>query len=104
MAAEFFALIGVSLLLDSLDQIRKGLGHQVSVLGIVPTRVTRTAHAREVIDQAKNQLGERYRFFEPIPEAVAVRDASAAGQPVSEYQPASPASKAYHELAKAMFR
>lgn len=100
MAAEFFALVGVSLLLDSLSLVRSGLSHDVGVLGIVPTRVTRTAHAREVIEQAKGQLGEHYRFFDPIPEAVAVRDASAAGVPVAEYQPASPAAKAYHELAK----
>jgi chromosome partitioning protein len=100
MAAEFFALVGVSLLLDSLSLVRSGLNHDVGVLGIVPTRVTRTAHAREVIDQAKSQLGEHYRFFDPIPEAVAVRDASAAGVPVAEYQPTNPAAKAYHELAK----
>ena len=100
MTAEFFALTGVSMLLDSLSKIRSGLEHDIRVTGIVPTRVTRTVNAREVVDQAKAQLGPSHRFFTGIPEAVAVREAAVAGQPVTEYAPTSPAAIAYHQVAK----
>lgn len=100
MAAEFFALIGVSLLLDTLREMRAELNPDLSVLGIVPTRVNRTRHAQEVVEQAKAELGDTIRFFNPIPEAVAVKDASAAGQAVIDYAPASPAAEAYRHLAK----
>jgi chromosome partitioning protein len=61
--------------------------------------MNRTTHAREVVDRTKEEL-TGFRFFSPIPEAVAVRDAIAAGVPVSEHQPESPAAVAYRQLAK----
>jgi chromosome partitioning protein len=100
MAAEFFAMVGVGLLLETLGQMRAELNPGLGVVGIVPTRVNRTRHAQEVVEQAKEELGQTLRFFSPIPEAVAVRDASAAGIPVSEYQASSPAAKAYRTVAK----
>jgi chromosome partitioning protein len=102
MSAEFFALTGVLMLLDSLSKIRSGLEHDVRVTGIVPTRVTRTVNAREVVDQAKQQLGSSHRFFTGIPEAVAVREAAVAGKPITEYAPESPAAIAYRHVAKEM--
>jgi chromosome partitioning protein len=100
MAAEFFAMVGVSMLLDSLGKMRAQLNPTLSVTGIVPTRVTHTRHATEVIDQVQAQLADRYRFFSPIPEGVAVRDAAAAGVPVTEYAPTSKPAEAYRLLAK----
>lgn len=100
MTAEFFALIGVSMLFDSLERIRKGLKHQVTVTGIVPTRVTRTTNSRQVVEQIDKEIGARHRIFTSIPEAVAVRSAAAAGQPVTEFSPDSPASVAYRKLAQ----
>lgn len=100
MTAEFFALTGVSMLLDSLGKLKAGLEHEVSVTGIIPTRVTRTVNAREVVDEARRQLGTSYRFLTPIPETVTVREATIAGQPVTEYAPQSPASVAYRSVAK----
>jgi chromosome partitioning protein len=103
MTAEFFALTGVSMLLDSLAKLRAGLEHDIKVTGIVPTRVTRTVNARDVVDQAKAQLGNNYRFFTGVPESVAVREATVAGQPVTEYAPDNPASVAYRQVAKEIF-
>jgi chromosome partitioning protein len=99
MAAEFFAVVGVSMLLDSVMKMRRQLNPQLEVTGIVPTRVTHTRHATDVVEQAKRQLSS-YRFFTSVPEAVAVRDAAAAGQPITEYAPHSKAAEAYRALAK----
>ncbi len=99
MASEFFALIGVGLLLDTVADMRADLNPDLEILGIVPTRMNRTTHARDVVDKAKEEL-QGYRFFETVPEAVAVRDASAAGVPIGEYQPESPAAIAYRKLAE----
>lgn len=100
MTAEFFALTGVSMLLDSLTKLRSGLEHEIRVTGIVPTRMTHTVNSREVVELAQHQLGSSYRFFTGIPEAVAVREATVAGVPVTEYAPDSPASVAYRLVAK----
>ena len=100
MTAEFFALTGVSMLLDTLAKLRSGLDHEIEVIGIVPTRVTRTVNARDVIDAARQQLGPSMQFFSPIPEAVAVREATVAGLPVTEYDPSSPAALAYQHVTQ----
>jgi chromosome partitioning protein len=103
MAAEFFAVVGVSMLLDSISKMRQQLNPHLKVAGIVPTRVTHTRHATDVVDQAKAQLSS-YRFFPSIPEAVAVRDAAAAGQPITEFMPESKAAAAYRLLAKELLK
>ncbi len=101
MAAEFYALIGVSLLLDTIQDMRADLNPELAILGIIPTRMNRTRHASEVVERAKTELADAIRFFAPpIPETVHVKDASAAGVPVAEYQPKSPAAEAYRLLAQ----
>lgn len=97
MTAEFFALTGVSMLLQQLDQVRLGLEHKITVTGVVPTRVTHTNNARDVIEQAKIKIP--VPFFSSIPESVAVREATIAGQVVTEYAPSNPAALAYHQVA-----
>ena len=101
MTTEIYALIGVTMLLEELQKFRQGLEHDIGVTGIVPTRFDqRTTDARDVVEQAKRQLGPTYQFFSPIPETVAVRKAATAGKPVTEYDPKSSASEAYRTLAK----
>lgn len=101
MAAEFYALIGVSLLLDTIRDMRVELNPELSILGVLPTRMTHTRHATAVVERAKEELAGQVRFFEPpVPETVKVRDASAAGLPIAEYDAQSPAAAAYRTLAQ----
>ena len=105
MAAEFYALVGVSLLLDTIQDMRIDLNPQLSVLGIIPTRMNRTRHADAVVRRATEELAGQVRFFEPpIPETVKVRDATVAGMPIAEYDPASPAAEAYRFLSQEIAR
>ncbi len=100
MAAKFYALLGVSLLLDTVSEMKRELNPNLRVTGILPTRMNRTRHASEVVDRARADLPDLRVFTTPIPEAVAVRDAVAAGVPLREYQEGSPATKAYELLAQ----
>ncbi len=101
MAAEFYALIGVSLLLDTIRDMRIDLNPTLSVLGIIPTRMTRTRHAEAVVARAQEDLSGQVRVFEPsIPETVKVRDAAAAGLPIREFDAHSGATIAYQALAE----
>ena len=73
-----------------LSRLKAGLGYDVAVTMIIPTRVTRTVNAREIVEEATRQLGNTLRFLTAVPEAVAVSEATVAGQPVTEYAPDSP--------------
>jgi len=100
MAVEFYSLLGVQLLLDSITNARMEINPKLHLLGILPTRMNRTNHAAAVLEKARTDWPEVHLFEPPIPEAVAVRDSVAAGQPLREFNPVSPATKAYATIAK----
>lgn len=100
MAAEFYSLLGVNLLLESIDGVRLEINPSLEVLGILPTRMNRTNHAAAVLAKAREDWPDIRIFSTPIPEVVAVRDSVAAGEPLRTFAPSSPATKAYHQLAQ----
>ncbi len=99
MATEFYALVGVSLILDTIRQMKEELNPNLVVMGIVPTRTDHTRHSKDVVELVKNELPE-IRIYTAIPDLVAVRNATAAGVPVLEHDASSPATRAYRNLAK----
>lgn len=100
MSAEFYALLGVGLLLTTVDEMKRELNPNLRITGILPTRMNRTRHATDVLERVREDLDHLRVFSTPIPEAVAVRDAAAAGIPLREYDAKSPATSAYAALAK----
>jgi len=58
LACEYFALRGVSLLLDTIDKVKQRLNPTIQVDGIVPTMYDpRTLHSKEVLDLVRQNLG-----------------------------------------------
>ncbi len=99
MLTEFYALVGVSLILDTIKRMQRELNPRLEILGIVPTRLDNTRHSKDVVEMVRNELPD-VRLFTSIPEAVAVRNATAAAQTIEEYDPSSPAAAAYRMLAQ----
>lgn len=101
MVCDFYAMLGVSLLLDVIDDMKVELNPSLKILGILPTRLNRTIHAHEVIDRTKNELRGRVKVFEPaVTESVRFKEAAAAGKTIFEYAPNIDGAKAYESLAK----
>lgn len=99
---EYFSLKGIELILDTLQNLRAGLGHNVEVRGIVITRFRNRKIVRQVIDQVRNTYGLKV-FTNFIPDNVAVEEAHHEHQPVTLYAPRSKASKAYMSLSEEMW-
>lgn len=98
---EYFSLKGIDLILETLQNIRAGLGHKIGVRGVVITRFRDRKIAREVIRQVREKYGLHvYGSF--IPDNIAVEEAHHDHTPVYKYSPNSPASKAYFELSQEM--
>src|SRR5690606_38785455 len=87
MSAEFYSLLGVTLLLETIDGVRSEINPGLTVIGILPTRVTRTNHAAAVIQQAKDNWPDIPVLDSPIPDLVIVRESVAAGKPLREFAP-----------------
>jgi len=101
MVCEFYAMLGVGLLLDVIEDMRAELNPSLKILGILPTRLNRTIHAREVLERTKAELQGRVRIFDPaVNESVRFKEAAAAGQTIFEYAPGIEGAEAYRHLAK----
>ncbi len=100
MQAEYFALEGVSELLDTIERIRVALNPELSIEGVVLTMFDdRTTLAQQV-------TAELHRFFgdklcrTTIPRNVRLAEAPSHGKPVLLYDPKSRGAESYIQLAK----
>ncbi len=96
---EYFSLQGIELILETLKNIRMGLGYKVGVRGVVITRFRDRKIAKDVIQQVRDKYGLHvYTNF--IPDNIAVEEAHHRHCPVRKHKPKSPASKAYQQLSE----
>ena len=97
---EFFALEGVSQLLDTIDRVRTSFGHPLRIEGILLTMYDdRTNLTRQVA----NDLQEFFRndvFRTVIPRSIRLAEAPSHGKPILLYDIRSRGAEAYVKLAK----
>lgn len=97
---EFYALEGVSKLLDSMRLVKTHLNPSLEVFGVVMTMYDpRTKLAQQVVDEVRVHFGDIV-FDTLIPRTVRLSEAPSFGEPIIEYDNAGKGAKAYRELAK----
>ncbi len=97
--SEFFALEGLSKLLDTMNMVKKRLNPSLDIFGVLLTMFDkRTSLARQVADEVVNFFGEKV-FEIRIPRGVKVSEAPGFGMPITQYDPSGKGSKAYKALA-----
>ncbi|MBV7363717.1 AAA family ATPase [Actinomycetaceae bacterium TAE3-ERU4] len=102
LEAEFFALRGVALLVETIDKVRDRLNPKLKIDGILATMVdTRTLHSREVLERLKEAFGDTV-YETQIRRTVKFPDASVATEPITTYAPNHAGAKAYRQLAREM--
>ncbi len=100
LEAEYFALRGVALLIETIDKVEDRLNPKLKVDGILATMVDmRTLHSREVIERVHEAFGDRV-FDTRISRTVKFPDASVAAEPITVYAPTHPGAQAYRRLAR----
>jgi chromosome partitioning protein len=97
---EYYSLEGLSLLLETLNEVQKRLNPKISLTTIVLTMFdSRTRLASDVADNVKKHF-PRELIDIPIPRAVRVSEAPSYGQTVMTYDAASPGAIAYLSVAR----
>ena len=97
---EFFALEGVSELMDTIDRIRDSFGHPLKVEGILLTMFDdRTNLARQVAADLR-EFFQGDVFKTVIPRNIRLAEAPSHGKSILAYDPGSRGSEAYIQLAK----
>lgn len=99
LQCEFFALEGLSQLLQTVDQVKHALNPELSIHGIVLTMFdSRNNLASQVVADVRAHMGDAV-YDTVIPRNVRISEAPSHGKPVLLYDFKSTGSQAYLRLA-----
>lgn len=97
---EFFALQGVSKLLDTYEVVRKRLNNNLEITGIILCMyVSRTRLGQEVVEKVKEHFKDTV-FNTVVRKNVKLSESPSHGKPIISYAPDSYGSEDYMALAK----
>ena len=97
---EFFALEGITQLLNSIIMVQSNMNPGLSIEGVLLTMLDgRTNIGLEVIETVRKYFKNKV-FNTIIPRLVRLAEAPSHGKPISDYEPESRATEAYANLAK----
>ncbi len=97
---EFFALEGISQLMDTIDKVREAFSHNLEIEGILLTMYDdRTNLARQVADDLKDFFTGQV-LSSVIPRSIRLAEAPSYGKPILMYDPRSRGAESYIRLAK----
>ena len=100
MQCEYFAMEGLSHLLQAVKRIQKGLNPRLEIGGIFFTMYDpRTRLAQQVVKEVSGYFTNKV-FSTIIPRNVRLSEAPSHGLPISKYDPLCSGAKAYKSLAK----
>lgn len=100
LQCEYYALEGLSQLLNTAGLIKKNLNPQLHIEGIVLTMFdSRNNLSHQVVTEIKNHFGDKV-FSAIIPRNVRLSEAPSHGQSIFEYDSKSAGALKYLELAK----
>ncbi len=99
MQAEYFALEGISELMNTLDSVTQTFNPTLALEGVVMTMYDdRTNLSQQVADNLKNFFVDKL-LKTTIPRNIRLAEAPSHGKPVALYDPRSRGAEAYRELA-----
>ena len=101
---EYYALEGVSQLLDTIGRIKAHLNPKLELSTVLLTMFDgRTLLSRQVVDEVRAHFAEQ-TLESVIPRSVRVSEAPGYGQTVIAYDPNSPGALSYREAAAEIAR
>ena len=99
LQCEFFALEGISQLVQTIEHVRRNLNPALELQGIVLTMFDRRNNLSELVAADVRSVFGSTVYETAIPRNVRVSEASSHGKPVLLYDLRSPGSQAYIRLA-----
>ncbi|MBO4688487.1 MAG: ParA family protein [Clostridiales bacterium] len=101
---EYYALEGLSQLIDTINMIKKKLNPAVGILGVVITmHDRRTQLTKQVVEEVQKYFGDKV-FNTFIPRNVRLAEAPSHGLTIEEYDPKSKGSLAYQALSNEVIK
>ncbi len=96
---EFFALEGLSQLMNTIKLVKKHLNPEIDVEGVILTmKDNRSNLIQQVSQEIKRFFGEKV-YETCIPRSIRLAEAPSHGEPIMTYDPKSRGAVAYYDLA-----
>ncbi len=99
VAAEFFALRGVALLMQSIEKVQTRINPSLEVYGVLVTMYTHTMHCDEVMQRIYEAFGDKV-FHSVISRSIKLPDANVAAAPITYYAHNHKTAREYREVAR----
>jgi chromosome partitioning protein len=97
---EFYALEGLSQLLNTVRLVQRGLNPDLDIEGVLLTMFDRRLNlSRQVAEEARDYFGDKV-YESTIPRNVRLAEAPSFGQPIIQYDVLSSGAEAYLSLAQ----
>jgi chromosome partitioning protein len=104
LQCEFFALEGLSLLLNTVERVRRGFNPTLELQGIVLTMYDKRNNlAQQVVADVREYMGDKV-YQTVIPRNVRISEAPSHGKPVLLYDTRSAGATAYIHLASEVLK
>lgn len=97
---EFFALEGISQLLDTVDRVNSSFGHNLAIEGILLTMYDDRTNLTRQVAQDLREFFEDQVFETVIPRSIRLAEAPSFGKPIISYDVRSRGAESYIQLAK----
>jgi len=102
--SEYYALEGLTQLLDTINIVKKHLNPALDIFGVVVTMFdSRTQLSHQVTSEVKKYFGDKL-FKAIIPRNVRLSEAPSFGLPINEYDNRSKGADSYEFLAKEVIK
>lgn len=98
--AEFYAMEGLSQLLETMKLVHKGLNKDLELLGVLVTMLdSRTSLSKQVHDEIKKHFPDKV-FETTIPRNIRLAEAPSHGLPIGAYERWSKGARCYKAVTK----
>jgi chromosome partitioning protein len=98
MQAEFYALEGLSMIVNTYDRVKSRLNPELNLLGILVNMfMQRLVVSNDVLSDLKSHFKDKV-FNTLIPRSIRVVESQSFGKPIIVFEPKSAVSNAFREL------
>jgi chromosome partitioning protein len=99
MQCEYFAMEGLTLLLQTVKRVQKNINPKLEIGGIFFTMYDQRTRLAQDVEREVSAYFKEKVFTTIIPRNVKQSEAPSHGLPISRYDPAGAGAKAYKQLA-----
>jgi chromosome partitioning protein len=102
---DYLSIMGIPLLMDTVEKLRRRINPSLSVLGVLPTMFNiRNLHDNECLEELHKTMEPRIMVFEPINRSTAFDKAPVEGKSTLEILPDTPGVQVYNLLAEKLIQ